>query len=265
MKKLIIILGILLVGCSSKLQKEYDKASKEEDLREIKHLVSEDEFKYLTNYITECEAKDVNLEGLVYNIILIDAKQNHYDNEQKIKQQQEEAEKRKKIEEKTKLLCGKKWRYEKFAYQMKIPYETEKNIELAKQGLQMSLKMLDGLNLSFSVEKNRKGIFVKGYDEGIQEIFTREGKRFKEYFSDGTFVEYHDKDTVKGKWNFYNENSISEGITREQGFLNKQTKKGYILDILNLDNENFSFQEQEYQGYNKESSNNIFIVLKKDK
>ncbi|MBL4746827.1 MAG: hypothetical protein JKY08_10720 [Flavobacteriaceae bacterium] len=264
-KTLITLITITLISCSSSFEKKYKKSTKESDLNQISELISTQDFEILSTYITELENSN-SLNEKTYQTLLSEALEADYINHQKIKEEkikeEEKIKKEKILLEKTKLLCSNKWIMKEYAFQIKIPDDSEKNIQIAKKILNSSMIFEDS-KLLFSVEKNSKGIFVKGiFEDKVKKIFTGDNKRWKKYSIDGRYREQFGKESTSGLWEFIDDDKIKETRPSESGF-NRNKKEFYILELTILDNQTFSFYEIEKEPLNPNSVVSTSIVMKR--
>ncbi|MBE7646622.1 hypothetical protein F7644_11600 [Tenacibaculum finnmarkense genomovar ulcerans] len=91
-KKLITLIVITLISCSSVLEKKYEKLTKDTDLNQIYELLSKQDFEILKNHITELEENGSKLDGKTYQTILSEAIETNHN-----KQQKSDEEKRKSL------------------------------------------------------------------------------------------------------------------------------------------------------------------------
>jgi len=268
-KILATLITITLLSCSSGLEKRYEKSTKETDLNQVSEQISTQHFEILNTYITELENKNNNLNKKTYQTILDEALEANYIKQEKIEEEKRKEEKRveeeknkKILQEKTKLLCSSKWIVNDYAFQIEIPDESEENIQLAKDMLNQSMFFKDS-KLSFAIEKNSKGVFVKGlFDEKVKKIFTGNNKRWKKYETDGTYVEQIGGSSITGKWEFIDNNTIKESRPSESP-LKRNKNEFFNLEINTLNNNTLSFYEKEINYLNQNSVVSTSIVMKR--
>lgn len=93
---LLIAVSILLVSCSSSLNKPYKEENLEEDMLSIKKSLSEDDFELLTGYVALKSLGDDKMLGKTYKDLLSEAK--------KLREElQKQEEEEKKLAEKAKV------------------------------------------------------------------------------------------------------------------------------------------------------------------
>jgi hypothetical protein len=261
-KTLLIALLFILASCKSGLEKRYDKSSLAEDLIDVSEQISAPELELLKNYISESEAENKDLSRYRYQILLSIAKRNKIKQEQKIAYEKREEkariEREKIINQKTELLCANKWKITEFAFQMKIPDDSQESIDLAKDLLNKAFRIKD-CKLITSVVKESGATLVRGaFDDETVKIFYN-SKWEKRYFKDGTYKE----GSTQGTWEFVNPDQILERRPIADNFSRIKTNTFYI-DIKHLDKNTFHFYEKQYDYRFPDStiSNSIIMEAK---
>ncbi len=259
MKRLIIIVScLILVSCNSnKLEEKYDPTSNKANLQDIEALVSKEDFKLLKEYIEEAENNDEDLSYKTYSLLLDDARTAHNEKIWKMEEEKRKEKERLKIEELTGLLCSKKWRKKEFAFQLEVPDDSEETIEEAKKilALTMNSVTIKGAKLTYVVDKNDKGIFVRVlYDDKTKKIFTR---GYKKYSKDGSYVVVINGEEVeKGSWRFDGTDRILES-SPSQSII----KPSHALEIYVLDENTFSYNDKEIDAINSETIVSVFTIM----
>ena len=253
MKKLVLVLvGVILTSCTTNyLEKKYDTSSNSDNLKEISNLIPEADFKILKDYIADSESKYINLGENTYQNLLLKA-QETYREKELLKKEAEEKEKL------TTFLCTEEWTQEDYAIQIKIPSDSEENVNNAKELLNMGIIGFKGVELIYSVEKNVYGTFLKAkLGGGFEKTYSGKNRSFKKYYPDGTFINYFKNDSLnayKGSWEFTDTNYISE--SQPERLIGRFRKKNMYHKIILLDEKTFLF----YNDFDKDIITSIKMV-----
>ena len=240
MKKLVLVLvGVILTSCTTNyLEKKYDSSSNSDNLKEISNLIPEADFKILKEYIADSESKYINLGENTYQNLLLKA-QDTYREKELLRKEAEEKEKL------TTFLCTEEWTQADYALLIKIPSDSEENVKNAKELLNMGIIGYKGVELIYSVEKNKYGTFLKAkLGGGFEKTYSGNNRSFKKYYADGTFINYFKNDSLnayKGSWEFPDTNYISE--SRSESIIGRFRKKNRYHKIALLDEKTFLFYE----------------------
>ncbi|TRO65487.1 hypothetical protein [Christiangramia sabulilitoris] len=138
-----LVLGLIMISCSSPLDKNYNKETMQEDLKQIGESgnVDDDEKKLIAGWIFKSGLTGESLEGKSYSDILEEAK--NYKKEQEelaARAQKEEEERRSKLGAALTVAMYDKG-YEEFRYQEYLTYglafknKSDKNIRAFKGSL----------------------------------------------------------------------------------------------------------------------------------
>lgn len=274
MKKIItiVLLVLLLTACEKGIHKKYSSASKEMDFEEMKTQISSEELLILKEYILEKETNNEILKDVFYAELLRRAKRIKQRKEKEIvlKKERLDEEKRKNEEKKRKKeefeaiaskLCNKKWKIEEYAFQLEIPENTPKNIEMAQTILNKSMFIKDA-KLSFSLEYDDNKTYVRGkFDERVTKVFSGNNKNWKQYNNDGTYIDKEGKTEEKGTWEVVNNRTIKE-IRPSTNRFNRNKKEIVFIKIKYLDENVFKIFEGEQERYASDIDFNTVISMK---
>ena len=208
------VLTLLTIACSSGLNKTYDASSKEEDYKKISEQISSEDLQILKDYIQKNEAENVDFGEMTYQNILETAKLLKEEEELwKAKMEKKKAAEEAIIQQKTELLCSKKWKIE---------------------------------NIEYFVETSDDSVTVFQLTDAAIRIYSINGKRRKIYASDGTYKEIAGQEEIqKGTWKFDGPDKIQETRPPETRIRSGQHKNDvFILKINTLDEKQFSFTEK---------------------
>lgn len=255
MKKFILLLlSIICISCVRGLDKKYQKATKVEDLSEVAEQITSLQLIQLKSYVSELESNGAGLTDKTYRKLLFEIEEIEYKKALKI--EEELTEEAKRVEEESlkaritlnsDMLCSKKWIISAFGLQLKIPNNSNENIELAKTILNKT-NYFKGVTMSFVLGEHKNRSFVRGvFDQKFTSLMSGNRKKTKEYFEDGTFVEKLGDEEYTGTWEFISENEFEETRFFPEERLNK--KEYFTIEILNLSENLFSFYEMERDPY----------------
>lgn len=251
----LISLIILFISCKSGLEKNYEEASKENDLKEISTKISTEEFTLLKDYIIILEQSDENLNDKTYQRLLDETRNKEYARLEEIRRKKQKKEDRietenlnKEILEKKERLCNKKWKINEYALLILIPDDSSESIQLGTDILNKAMFIKDS-ELTISLVKEKHKTYVKGlFDKKLTNFMSNNNKRTKEYFNDGTYKITYGKETQKGTWEFVDANRIREQRPSETSYRKK--KAIFFVDIKDLNTTTFNFNENEYNSLN---------------
>lgn len=197
------ILG--LMACSSALDKKYELSSREKDYQEIQKQISAEEFQLLKDYVQKQETENEDFSDYTYGEILSYAKVR-----EKIRKDQElylaELEKKKAkeeviIQQKTELLCSKKWKI---------------------------------ANVQYDLGRTGDSITVVELTDAAVKAINGNGKRWKIYLSDGTYKEmFGQEEAGKGTWEFTSPDIIRETRPSDSRSILKNNVYALIIKTLN--------------------------------
>lgn len=209
-------------GCrTATLDTKYSTSSRKQDYEDLSELISAGELQLLKDYLNR--PMSWNPADYTYGELLKNAK---FARKRKIMEEQRKAEEKKLIEEKTELLCSRKWKL--------------KNIEF----------VVDGADDS-----------VTGFEATAPAMRAFSRKRWKIYAKDSIYQEITGKEIRKGGWRFEGPDEIRE--SRPVVYkLNARIKQyeHYVLTIDTLDNRQFRYIEERYFPDSGHTSGTLMLV-----
>ncbi|WP_340199074.1 hypothetical protein [Ascidiimonas sp. W6] len=257
-----VVALVISTSCKSGLDKKYQKSSLEQDLENISEQVSKQDLILVRDYIGELEANNISVENKTYFDLLIEAENSDRERKRKIEEEKQLLleQKNKKIADSfVKILSSKKWIVTDYAFQLEIPDDSEKNIEIAKNILNKAMFLKDE-TVSVSVKKVSAKTIVEGRNERFTRLFSHNGKRWKKYLADGTFEENSEDKTIKGTWELTDVNEIQE---KKKTYNPTNPMKADIvyLEIKKLNDKFFNFVQTKYDYLNPNSRVSVYISM----
>jgi len=118
-------------------------------------------------------------------------------------------------------------------------------------------------DLSISVKNIDNKTFVIGKygDKLMKMFFESDNESWKQYLSDGTYIDKTDDEVVTGTWEIIETNKIKERRPSTTSFP-KNKKETYIIDIKRLDENVFHFHETEYSYLEPKSTISSSYIMK---
>ncbi len=267
---ILLLLFSTFLACSTPgLERIYNEATIEEDLKAVSEEISNDEFLMLKDYILSVDPSTVFLSQMNYTQLLSKSREKKAKDDEKKYQEkvkQEALEKEQKLAklnlEKAELLADKKWIITEYAFLVEIPNDSEENVDLATSILNKAMFIKDA-EFIFSVEKENRKTFVKGkFDEKLTKFMNQNGKYAKEYFKNREFKITSGKEIQKGTWTFTDENKIREERPYEKSSsFRRNAKVFYNLEVKQLSGNTFAFTEKKLDYLSNNSIISTFIVM----